>query len=336
MQTNVITSPLHVDTKIQNYNPKAKSNETLNQVSTVSNTQEGHTKHKPSSSSSDTQRSLLCSVREFFSPSSSASKNEVTFDELKYIEEGKSLVLERDSLMQKNQRNSNLAFSNAPSCGWKTVFGLGVLAGASVSCGAFLWARHQNNLIPANSCPPIDNAPLSPYSMPLPSVTQSITEAMQFRPDMDQPSKKSAPLTSIMSTIKPIQSMRKNPRGDFFKQTKVCDNSRTDYKDCHVRYIEADNYQRYCFLYSEAKPCERPEDVNKPVVRVVEPQKNIDTGKLNIKQKMKNTQLDSCTYKKSLCIPYPLEAAPDTYIQKCYDYETTNSCLIKLKDYETE
>lgn len=166
MQTNVITSPLHVNTQIQNYNPKAKSNEALNQVSTVSNTQEGHTKHKPSSSSSDTQRSVQCSVREFFSPSSSASKQQATPEALEYMEEGKSLVLKRDSSMQQHQQYSNLGVSSAPSCGWKTIFGLGLLAGTSVSCGAFLWARQQNNLVPGNPCLPPDNPPLSPFQCP--------------------------------------------------------------------------------------------------------------------------------------------------------------------------
>ncbi|MBG6248276.1 hypothetical protein [Candidatus Symbiopectobacterium sp. PLON1] len=246
------------------------------------------------------------------------------------------MILKRDRLIQQNQQYSNFSFSSVPTCGWKTVFGLGLLTGASISCGAFLWARQQNGLIPSNSCPPNNYSPVSPFSMPLPPETQSTTESLPFTPDTIQPSKKAEPLTATMSTIKPIQSMRKHLRGDFFKQTKVCDNSTTHYKDCHVRHINADNYHRYCFLYSKEKPCERPEDVNKPVARVVEPKRNIDTGKLKIKQQVKNTQLDSCTQKNSLRIPYPLEENPDTYIQKCYNYETKSSCLIKLKDYETE
>ncbi|MCW2482778.1 hypothetical protein, partial [Candidatus Symbiopectobacterium sp. NZEC135] len=251
MQTNAITSTHHENTAIQHYHRETQSNETLNQISTVSNSQEDHTLHKPCSSSSDTQRSLLCSVREFFSPSSSASTQKATPEELRFIEEGRSLVLKSDKLIQQNQQYNNFSFSTAPSCGWKTIFGLGLLAGASVSCGAFLWARQQNNIVPGNSCPPNDHSPLSPFSMPLSSATQSTTEAMQFRPDTDQSAQKAEALTSSASTIKSIQSMRKNPRGDFFKQTKVCDNSTTHYKDCHVRHINTDNYQRYCFLYSK-------------------------------------------------------------------------------------
>ncbi|WP_196907277.1 hypothetical protein [Candidatus Symbiopectobacterium sp. 'North America'] len=204
MQTSAIICPLHGNAEIQNYNPKTKSNETLNQISNVSNTQEEHSINTPCSSSFDTQRSLLRSISEFFSPSSSASKDKATPEELTFIEEGKSLVLKRDRLMQQNQQSSNFSFSSTPSCGWKTIFGLGLLTGASVSCGAFLWARQQNGLIPGNSCPPSNNSPLSLFSMPLPPVPQSTTESLPFTPDTAQSSKKAEPLTSTMSTIKPI------------------------------------------------------------------------------------------------------------------------------------
>lgn len=335
MQTNVISSTFYESTGIQNYIPRTTSNETLHQISNVANTQGEHTVNIPSASSSETQRSLLCSVRSFFSPSSSASTQKATPEELMLIEKGKSLVQKSDKLMQQNQQYNNFSFSSPSSCGWKTIFGLGLIAGASVSCGAFLLARQQNNVMPGNSCPSNDSLPLSPYSMPLPPVVESTTEGMQFRSNKVRSSKKVEALAMTINATKPIKSMRKNARGDFFKQTKVCNELRTEYKDCHVKHIDADNYQEYCFLYSKNKPCKRPEDINKPVVRVVEPQKDIGTRELKIKQKVKSIRLDNCIQKNSLCIPYPLEKNPETYIQKCYNYETETSCMIQLKDYET-
>lgn len=283
MQTSAITCPLHGNTGIQSYNPKARPNERLNQISNVSNTPDEHSINTPCSRSSDTQRSLLRSVCEFFSPSSSASKQKPTPKELAFIEEGKSLILKRYSFIQQNQQCNNFSFSSAPTYGWKTVFGLGLLTGVSMSYGAFLLARQQNGMIPGNSCPPNNYSPVSPFSMPLPPETPSTTEILPFMSDTVNPFKKAEPLTTTMNTLKPVQLRREQPKGDFFKQTKVCNNSTTHYKHSHVKHINANNYHRYCFLYSTETPSERAEDVNKPVARVVQPKRNIDTGKLKIK-----------------------------------------------------
>ncbi|MFT8211395.1 MAG: hypothetical protein ACMZI0_14015 [Symbiopectobacterium sp.] len=257
MQVNSIINVPIGNVDICNTKQDTKSNETLEQISTFSNTQENYTVKQSPSGSSDSQRSSLTAIREFFFRPSSTSQQKVTQDELTVMEEGKSLMLESNKLMQQTQRGSNHAFAATSSCGWKTIFGLGLLAGTSLTGGIWLWSRQQNSVISGDACPINDLSPFSTFSTPLAHMTPSTTESMLLTPETTLPSPKIE------------QPKRKSARGDFFKQTKVCDSSETRYKDCHFRNYAENNYYRSCFLYSEEKPCERPEDFNKSVTRVV-------------------------------------------------------------------